>query len=120
VVAEAHLAPLPLGLTWREGCIARRPVRHLDPLRLQHLVETHDEGLDLGLLAGESERPAPALGKQKEAPLAGLADRGHRYVVNRVDLEYGHTINSKSRGGFGAICKSTSSRGGRNPPSGWF
>ena len=50
----------------------------------------------------------------------GLADRGHRYVVNRVDLEYGHTINSKSRGGFGAICKSTSSRGGRNPPSGWF
>jgi len=120
VVAKPDLAHLPLGLAWREGSRARRPVRHLDALRLQHLVEADDEGLDLGLLASERERPAPAFGKQEEAALAGLADRRHRYVVNRVELEYGHTINSKSRGGIGARCKSTSSGGEGNAARGWF
>src|ERR1035437_5852712 len=105
VIAQAHLANLPFRLAGREGSLARRPLRHLDPLRLHHLMEAHDQCLDLDLLAAQGERSAPAFGQQKELPLARLADRRHAYLVNRVELEDWHWVNTKSRGALREACK---------------
>src|SRR5579864_2198544 len=74
VVAEAHLADLPLRLA---GDVLARLGRRLglvDALSLHHLVQADDEGLDLRFLAGESEGVARAAGEEEEPALARLAD----------------------------------------------
>ncbi len=99
MIAETHLADLPFGISRRERTVARRPLSHLDPLRLEHLVDANYQGLDLRLLTGQRQRPPPALGEQEEAPLAGLPDGSHRDVIDRIELEDRHWFKTKSRGG---------------------
>src|SRR5258708_2539031 len=90
VVAETHLADLPLGLPGREPSLAGNAFRALDPLGFEHLVEANDQSLDLGLLARERQGASPPFGEQEEAPLAGFPDGSHSDVIDRIELEDGH------------------------------
>src|SRR5207302_7239012 len=92
VIAQAHLADLPLGLV-RLGAAQRglrRLLRRFDLLGLEHLVQAQEEGLDLGFLTSERQRPPRPGRKEEETALAGLADRGDYDAVDRVELGYRH------------------------------
>src|SRR5256885_13529330 len=72
VVAEPHLADLPLGPAGPRvvGSRLGGALRSLDLLCLHHLVNTDEEGLELRLLAAQGERPPRPRGEEKKPPLA--------------------------------------------------
>ncbi len=86
VVAQAHLADLPLRLARLERRAGDVSLSALDALRRHHLLQADEESLDLRLLAGQRERAACAAGEEEELALARLADRCDGDLVHRVEL----------------------------------
>ena len=68
-------------------------------------MDANYQGLDLRLLTGQRQGPPPALGEQEEASLAGFPDSSHRDVIDRIELENGHWVKTKSRGAVKAASK---------------
>src|ERR1700674_1345017 len=69
VVAKPHLADLPFRLPWYEPTGRPGVFGHGDSLRLHHLVQPDDQGLDLRLLARQGQLAAEAAGDEEELAL---------------------------------------------------
>ena len=102
VVAQAHLGHLPLGLAWLQAPDGGLLALDLDALRVHHLVQPHDQGLDLRLLAGQCQRPALARSHEEELAVTGLSDRRQGDRLDRVELVDHSTSSLRvERGSYG-------------------